>query len=580
VKKIFLDIEQLKIDYINKNKTVAQLSEEYQVSTKKIVKTLSDNNIKKRKTITKEDLEFEYLVQNKTQKEIAEIYNISRTTVGSLVKKYNITRPTKKEIYKQDILKLYVQDKLTTYAIQKQLGCSLSTITGVLEDAGLKNKSIGALDISREELEKLYIEEAKTLEEISKLTSVSVTKISNLLSHYSLKRDSQYSTVDFASIAKEYIEEDKSLGFLAVKYGIPKTTIQKYVNSLGCYKHRSSNIPIDTLNDLCKEEITIQEIADKLGYSRTHVGHVIAKEKIERNYPSRESHIERIFKSFLDEYNIGYIKNDRYILEGKELDFYLYEYDIGIELCGNYWHSNAVNDDKHHIFKKYKTCRQIGLTLLTIFEDEIIEKFNIVKSRILHKLGLVGTKIYARNTNVQELTPEIARSFLKDTHIQGPGTNSIYLGLIDKKDNSVVSVMSFSKPSIAKGSNDAEYELNRFSSKCPVVGGASKLFSAFITKYSPSSIISYSDLRWGEGNLYYNLGFVFTHTTNPNYWYIDKNSRKHRFSYTKHKLLEIYKKNNLNVDEKDTEEVLAKKLNIFRVYDCGNNLYTWRSNNI
>ena len=64
---------------------------------------------------------------------------------------------------------------------------------------------------------------------------------------------------------------------------------------------------------------------------------------------------------------------------------------------------------------------------------------------------------------------------------------------------------------------DGYYELLRFSNKkgYSVIGGASKLFSHFIKENNPIEVISYADRRWSKGNLYEQLNFNFSHTSEP-----------------------------------------------------------------
>lgn len=102
-------------------------------------------------------------------------------------------------------------------------------------------------------------------------------------------------------------------------------------------------------------------------------------------------------------------------------------------------------------------------------------------------------------------------AFLERTHIQGRDASSVALGL--------VACMTFGRPRFGGG---WDYELIRYSSELGVnvVGGAGKLVAEFRRRHS-GSIVSYSDRRWGSGELYRRLGFVLDGKTQPGFFWYD-----------------------------------------------------------
>lgn len=55
---------------------------------------------------------------------------------------------------------------------------------------------------------------------------------------------------------------------------------------------------------------------------------------------------ESMLATRLDELNIVYERNNRKVLDGKELDFYFPDSQLAVEINGIYWHSDARNPDK------------------------------------------------------------------------------------------------------------------------------------------------------------------------------------------------------------------------------------------
>lgn len=252
-------------------------------------------------------------------------------------------------------------------------------------------------------------------------------------------------------------------------------------------------------------------------------------------------------------------------IDGLEIDILFPNRNIAIEYNGLYWHSDRILKDPktYHITKK-KICKNKGIKLIQIFEDEWIEKEHIVKNRILHILKLsTNEKIYARKCVIKEISYKDKKEFLKNYHIQGNDSSSINLGAF--YNNELVSVMTFSKGSIAKGSKykEGNWELSRFCLKDNILGPgiASKLLSHFKKIYSWKYIYSYADQRWSDGELYYKIGFNLEYETKPNYWYTkDGLKRIHRFNLRKQ-----------SQEPKDIPEwILRDKQGYYRVWDCGN----------
>lgn len=266
------------------------------------------------------------------------------------------------------------------------------------------------------------------------------------------------------------------------------------------------------------------------------------------------------------------IENDRKILNGLELDIYLPNKNLAIECNGLYYHSEiSGRKDKNYHLNKTISCENEGIQLIHIFEDEWINKSNIVKMRLKNILGLNDDRIYGKQCIVSEIDNIIKSNFLNNYHIQGTDKSSIRLGLFN--NNNIVGVMTFGKRRLAlgkKSTEKGEYELLRYATSRSVIGGAGKLLNYFVKKYQPTKIISYADRRWSQGNLYEKLGFNLASNTPVNYWYFDKNHmRLHRFNF---------RKNILNEKLEDFDSALSEwqnmQLNGYdRIWDCGSLKY-------
>jgi hypothetical protein len=217
-------------------------------------------------------------------------------------------------------------------------------------------------------------------------------------------------------------------------------------------------------------------------------------------------------------------------------------------------------------------CRDKDIRLLTIFEDEWEEKKDICESRIKNSLGLITTKFYARNLVLKELDSKTSLQFCQENHIQGRGQSHESYGLFD--GDHLLSVMTFSKPSISKHAEGYDWELNRFCSKkdVVVVGGASKLLNEFRKRHKGERLITFCDLRWNSGKVYEKIGFQFEKETDLGYYYVGKLTnwkRVHRYNYNKGRLLQLFP----NIDPNKTEEQIAYENGLYQIYDCGHLKY-------
>jgi hypothetical protein len=264
--------------------------------------------------------------------------------------------------------------------------------------------------------------------------------------------------------------------------------------------------------------------------------------------------------------------NKRDILNGKELDVFIPSHNLAIEFNGLYWHSEKQGKNKNYHLNKTKKCQEQGIKLVHMFEDEWINKKEIVKSILKSKLGIYKEKIGARKCIVKEINNKIAFDFLENNHIQG-GINSKYnYGLFF--ENELISIISISKSRFKKDC----LEITRFANKLnySIIGGFSKLFSFFKKNNNFNRLKTYADIRYFDGKVYEKNGFVFSHCSNPNYYYLDKNYNKryNRIKFQKHKLKNLLE--NFNSSLTEWENMLNNGYD--RIWNCGNKVYVYEDN--
>lgn len=274
-----------------------------------------------------------------------------------------------------------------------------------------------------------------------------------------------------------------------------------------------------------------------------------------------QTDLERTFEEFLQEIKVRYYKNCRSVIAPQEIDFYLPDLKIGFELDGLYWHSDAQKPDTDYHLKKTEACKEKGVRLIHIFEDEWKYKQDICKDRILDMLSMDRRRVDAQCCTLEEIGKEKCKKFLKKYHLQGNAACEYAEGLYFNGE--LVEVMCFGRTG-QQGFN--EYEMVRLCTKegDTVEGGAERLLKEFIDKYQAKKIVVYADRRWTEGECYEKIGFKSMDKTEPDYYFVEKDKRKDRFAFRKDRLLKEY-----GCKEHLTVEDFCKTYRINRIYDCG-----------
>ncbi len=351
-----------------------------------------------------------------------------------------------------------------------------------------------------------------------------------------------------------------------LRYGAP-TYAQSLVNpsSMSLLSDR------EWLQDQLKD-FTLSEIALSLEVSvflvRKHVYMLDLQQLVNQSQGSSE---QRELARFFDDHQVDVIINDRQIIYPRELDFYLPQHNLAIEFDGIYFHSELSNKNKRYHISKTLACNNKNIQLIHIWSTEWHDRKHIVLSRLKHAVGK-GDTIHARKCKIIQLSSEHERQFFDDNHIQGY-TPSNHCYALDY-NGVIVAAMSFIKPRM---SSKYEWELVRCCNILDhsVVGGASKLFQYFIQTHTPNSIVSYGDVRWSNGRLYQQLGFNYSHTSSPNYYYFkrngDTNKLMARINFQKHKLSTKL----TTFDPLLTEWENMVNNGYDRIWDCGNSVWNW-----
>lgn len=272
------------------------------------------------------------------------------------------------------------------------------------------------------------------------------------------------------------------------------------------------------------------------------------------------SDAEKSVAIWLESLGFEVVRGTRKIIPPFEVDIYLPEYKFAIEFNGIYCHSERMGKDKNYHADKVNRAQEEGVRLVQVWEDDWTFKQEIIKSMILHRLGASSARrVYARNTTATVVDERTANFFLEENHIQGGVLGANHFGLIEKKSDTLVAVISFR--STANGTY-----LERYATSTLVTGGFTKVLKYAVQRIQSDKIVTFADLEVSNGELYEKSGFKKDEVIPPDYAYVVRGRRVHKFNYR----IERFRTDpNLKFREGMSERDLALLNGITRVWDSG-----------
>lgn len=317
----------------------------------------------------------------------------------------------------------------------------------------------------------------------------------------------------------------------------------------------------------CKEK---EHVWEAVVYSRTGTSNAKCK-RCSGSSPVSEAEV--LITEYIKSIEPSEVLSSNRSVIGKELDIYIPNKKIAIEYNGLYWHAEKQGKDKTYHYNKWLACKEKGIQLIQIWEDEWINNPELIKRMLKVKLGLLTNepKIFGRQTFVKQIAAEDARLFLNEYHIQGYASGKYYLGLFSKVEEKLVAVLVLR----VETSSENSLLISRYATSLKVVGGFTKMLSYILKTFSPNKLVTFSDNNISKGDLYNKSGFISDKILPPDYMYVVGKQRIHKFNY---RLKRFRDDPDLLFDETKTERELAILNNIDRVWDSGKVRWVYQNN--
>ncbi len=238
----------------------------------------------------------------------------------------------------------------------------------------------------------------------------------------------------------------------------------------------------------------------------------------------------------------------------KEIDIFIPELNVGFEYNGIYFHNDKFLKPTYHN-DKFNECKELGIQIYNVWENEWLLKKHICKSVILDKIGKNNNQIInSENCEIKEIGIEDVKNFLNDNSMNDiDETINFALGLI--LDNVIVAIVSFQNLNSDYKMIDLIQNINH-----NVLNYREKLLNYFVNNYKFDKLVKILNLSNENNEFYIKFGFEKSINFFIDYkWYLNGKLYP-RFKKIENKIIE----DNLYINGG------------YKLYDCGNEIYTFK----
>lgn len=477
---------------------------------------------------------------------------------------------------KVELQKYFIEENHTLTQCAEHFKVSVSQVRSALKRFGIKKEQ--ELKIDRDALYKFYIEENHTFAETLKFFNISKTCLFTKLKKYNIVKDESLKKkirpkspnkviLDKDELHFYYITQNLSRKDCAEHFKVSEKVITRRLEEFNIKKDNNSrylNVRKAFENKYgvkCPSQTTeFKEKMRKTNEEKYGVPYACMREEC-RKYSGNNSIPNKTFSDTLKENNIKFEREF-------SLESYSYDFKIGnylFEINPSAFHNSTFAPvgkpkDKHYHEYKTKLALENGYRCIHVWDWDDPEK---IVSLFLKDRQTV----YARKCVIKEVTKTDAMDFINKYHLQKYAKDAIRIGLFF--DNELLSVMTFDKP---RYNGKYQYELVRYCSKCNVIGGAERIWTYFLKKYEPKSVVSYCDMAKFDGEIYHKLGFKEKNRPQPSkHWYNLKTKQHITDNLLRQKGFDQLF--GTNYGKGTSNEELMKQNGFVEIYDCGQVTY-------
>lgn len=587
--------------YLRKEMTAEEIAKEMGVCKRSVLLRLHDYGIPVRQhreyrkmgdvsLAEIEEMERKFIVDRVPVKELSQSYNVFINEMYDWA--HDNEWLEQRERYECSLIeKIIGKDPTASYSeIVRSTGLPRCTVVKRCNEMGIVRNPSSTKDFDREKALSLYVEQAMSVNSVADAVDASYSAVYNFLKEQGVVRpvSSNRIDVDIEMLYQRYVVERAPYEDICNEFKISPVTLNRILkrNNIElnrAVQHEEEWAAFDSfvrnLAEKRQSKIGVLELSQYFNVSTAAVRLKIRHFRLQDLINTNVSCEQQKWSTWLQEEGIEFIENDRSVISPLEIDLYIPQFGIGIEIDPTATHNSDVSifpERRREITQSYhqnksRKAEQAGVRLFHVFDWY---SDDLVKEMIL---GICGRneRMYARNTIVDVVNVREEKEFLDKYHLQGYVASEAAYGL-RASSGKLVSIMTFTRPRY--GNKDAvEWEMLRFCSLSGVnvIGGASKLFAAFVRDYSPSSVMSFANFDVSTGGLYEALGFEFSRYTRPAYRWVRLNDPSENYSWQLVNKMGYDKLFGTNYGKGTSNTDLMLQNGFVRVYDAGNKVYVW-----
>lgn len=298
-----------------------------------------------------------------------------------------------KKYTEKDVCEEYKKGKSLSQ-IYKDIGVAQVTTKKILNKHNIQERQfqveykeviteLEKVNIGKNEIYDFYIVQGKSQKFLKDMifekTSIKVGDkvINSLLKNFEIKKSPEQI---------KRAQGNKSLSEKAYSYSMLKKAGFNSTKELADFYIDNSNL---TYSEIC--ELLNKRIGKDV-FTPRWLGRHMAKEIAEENKAKVSISEKSLVKYIKSIYSGKILLNNYNIISPKELDIYIPDLNIAIEFNGLYWHSDKFIVANHNMtsydyhYHKWNLCRDKGIQLLFVWEDDWEDDKKVIKKSLLDVL--------------------------------------------------------------------------------------------------------------------------------------------------------------------------------------------------
>lgn len=341
----------------------------------------------------------------------------------------------------------------------------------------------------------------------------------------------------------EFVKMKQKVNIVCRKHGVFPQTPQKHISGQGCpicgnkRKNKNRTLKLDVFLQRANKKHNFKYIYYEYNINSEHdmIDIMCPKHGLfpQRIYDHLNGHgcpicgiqlsnAELEILDFIKE--LGFsdtIKSNRNIIKPYEIDIYIPSLKIGIEYNGLKWHSDEFKTNKLYHLNKLEMCKEKGVELIQIFEDEYVKHKDAVLNRLKYILLQQDSAINHEKLNCKIISEEASSLFTNKFNTEAFKPSDSYVGCY--MNNELIGTMS-----LLYNKNSAiisQFSENSTDNHDVIF---KSLFNFAKETFKTNEIIITADRRWlssKETSLYESLGFEKAEILGATFKYIVNNER-------------------------------------------------------